>query len=320
MNNINLNNLKLYLKEQHEISNNILISEIAQNPLELFEKILSNQITSDTLVHLIKSHPEIIEYQHQGLSFIHYIILKDDYDFTRRTLICSLQNGLKNIPLTGSTTCSTKYKPNQSIVNFMFEQNCLESFKAIMPFLQLEDSSFQQIFVESFVLNKNRWTSFFKKIYLPQDIEKFNYSILVDKPHLVEMALKTYDYDIKKLKNLALINIFNSYDSDKGSLLYNCFSHTNIFYLKTNLENSFSKIDGEIQVHSNKFSNFLEKIILDVQFNPQERPSKEKNTLFDLLDNVMNDQKYNTLYSYLSEKNMKLIMNNENSSKSILKF
>lgn len=282
------------------------IQQILEKPAQFLKQIRDNEISVNRLLHIVKKEPKIKDLTYQGLSFFHYLALSNNYDLVFNIFPVVLSQGVSSIPLTENFVSISSYKTNQSFFDFIFDQDCLESYKAFYPNLKKDQNHLLTNIINASTHNKKNWIKFYDSIYGSDNIEK------IMTTYFNEPENKFYFiYFLNKIKfsfsslNKVGINLFR--DDGDGSLLANYFTDKDflekLYYQSTYLEKETLSKFGK---HIKNSTLFLEKIITDPKYNPLEKSMINNETLGSFLTQFIENRfpEMNLLNDY----NQKLIL------------
>lgn len=195
------NKLQEYAVKTYANEENVDIETLSKSPRTFLIRVQTGKIPLVDCISIIKKNPEVMDLSFQGLNFLHYLMLNDDYSYVREVFRVCISMGLKTIPPTGSVVSNTKYTPNQSMLDFIHEQDCYSSFMAFIPYINdIKEKQIETLIVSSAFHGKAKWMKIFKDVYGGNNVENFVTNYFIRHPDFVLEPLIKVNLDLEKLK------------------------------------------------------------------------------------------------------------------------
>lgn len=249
---------------------NLDIEGIKKNPKVFLTKVQSGKIPLVDCITVIKKNPEVMDLSYQGLNFLHYLMLNNNYSYVREVFRICISAGLKTVPSTGSVVSNTNYTPNQSMLDFIHAQDCYSSFMAFIPYINdIKEQQIGTLIVSSAFHSKQKWIKIFKDVYGGNNVENFVTNYFIRHPDFVLEPLIKANLDLDKLKNNLGIDFFKEVNNKSiiAGLLVS--SGTLKTHIKERLAYFVSSEESDYGYLHHPYEKFLINLVENKKLNTQ---------------------------------------------------
>lgn len=326
VNNFELSEIQSYTKRKYS---NQFSSEKSS---EFLTRIQKGEIPLVEAMSKLRSNPEILNMSYKGLSFLHYLVLNNNYSYVKYMLNVSLEVGLKELPLTGNVVASTKFTANQEFLDFLISQDCEESYLAVTSILStIRSNHVSKTLIESAFKAQPKWIKFFKGVYGQERVEDCINNYFINNPfHVIEPLRKLKDFD--KLKSNLGIDVFKEIDGESilSKLLYNpYYFRTLLKFFDKNLKNPKEKYGVYIFSEIEDFLISLaesENLITTTPINANNNGKQQFKTVGEAVSELLKEVSLDVVIDNFEkrimedEQALQYRMTRKNPQKKVLKF
>lgn len=326
INNFELSEIQNYTKKKY--SNQFSLEKSS----EFLISIQKGEVPLVEAMSKLRNNPEILNISYKGLSFLHYLVLNNNYSYVKYMLDVSLEVGLKELPLTGNVVASTKFTANQEFLDFLINQDCEESYLAVTSILSaIRSNHVPKTLVESAFKAQPKWIKFFKGVYGQERVEGCINNYFIKNPYqVIEPLKKLKDFD--KLKSNLGIDVFKEIDGESilSKLLENpYYFRTLLNFFDKNLKNPKEKYGVYIFSEIEDFLINLaesESLITTTPINSNNAGKQEFKTVGEAVSELLKEVSLESVIDKFEkrimddERNLKSSMVRKSPQQKVLKF